>query len=109
MTMTDSDKDSMFGKDLRVYTKITTPPHFPIDNDIVVINGVKYQKVEKSKKPQTLYQMLYDDELPVAQCKIICEFVEGWMSQYNCETNKWDEDYSSGWEDLMDTLKKGLG
>ena len=42
----------------------------------------KDYKVEEPEELKTLYQMLYDDELPVAQCKIICEFVKKWMSQY---------------------------
>ena len=43
---------------------------------------VSQEPEEEPEELKTLYQMLYDDELPVAQCKIICEFVKKWMSQY---------------------------
>jgi hypothetical protein len=56
---------------------------------------------------KTLYQMLYDDELPVAQCKIICEFVEKWMSQYNCDYVMCAE-YLKGYEECMLVLKENL-
>ncbi len=38
------------------YTKITST--YPIDDDIIEINGVKYQRVVEKSKPQTLFEVL---------------------------------------------------
>jgi|688.fasta_scaffold517107_2 hypothetical protein len=74
--MTNEKKDN--------YTRITST--HPIDDDIVIINNVKYQRVEPPK-PQTL--SLYDAlELPYhtigymfskGQKELICNTVRGWL------------------------------
>ena len=67
-------------------------------------------KVEEEPKPtpETLYQMFYDEKWSKRVCDDICKVVEEWMSQYTCETNKWDEDYKCGFLDCLDVLRKNL-
>ena len=67
-------------------------------------------KVEEEPKPtpETLYQMFNDEKWSKCGCDHICKVVEEWMSQYTCETNKWDEDYKCGFLDCLDVLRKNL-
>lgn len=75
--------------------------------DIIEIAGVKYQKVEEPQKPKTLYQILYDDKWANGDCNMFCEYVEGWMTQYNCDYVVCTE-YLKGHNDAMKTLKENL-
>ena len=69
----------------------------------------EYKVEEEPKpKPETLYQMFYDEKWSKRVCDDICKVVEEWMSQYTCETNKWDEDYKCGFLDCLDVLRKNL-
>jgi hypothetical protein len=67
----------------------------------VFVNKVK-------QEPKTLYQMFYDDKWTARSCRQFCDIVEKWMSQYSCDTNKWDEDYKCGFLDCIDVLRKNL-
>jgi hypothetical protein len=81
------------------------------DNDIVtsIQDDGKTLKVFVNKvKPKTLYQMFYKDEWTARSCREFCDIVEKWMSQYSCDTNKWDEDYKCGFLDCIDVLRKNL-
>jgi hypothetical protein len=60
------------------------------------------------QEPKTLYQMFYDDKWTARSCRQFCDIVEKWMSQYSCDTNKWDEDYKCGFLDCIDVLRKNL-
>lgn len=86
-----------------------------IEGDTATIMGVKYEKV-KPPEPTTLFNKLEEwvREENLIQPKYdimndIVSIVGEWISQYSCETNKWDEDYKCGYMDALDTLKKGLG
>lgn len=64
------------------------------------------QVIETPQEPEelkTLYQMFYDEE-----CRDdICEVVKNWLPTKRVE-NKYDADYNSGWNDLLDTLRRTL-
>lgn len=76
---------------------------------IIEIGGVKYKRVEEEPEElKTLYQMVYDNKWTARSCDEVCNIVKEWMSQYNCDTNKWDEDYKCGFLDCIDVLRKNL-
>ena len=89
---------------------------FPLDDrNTIIIDGVKYEKV-KPPEPTTLFNKLEEwvivENLMRNKYDImdhILNTVKEWISQYSCETNKWDEDYKCGYMDALDVLKKGLG
>ena len=60
------------------YTKITST--YPIDDDVVEINGVKYQRIVEKPKPQTLYRTLIQKTGFSRQgCENICNIVRCWL------------------------------
>jgi hypothetical protein len=61
------------------YTKITST--YPIDDEIVIINGEKYKRIiEEPKKPQTLHKtLLQKTEIYPKVCGEICDVVRGWL------------------------------
>lgn len=70
--------------------------------------GEYQETVEEPKEPKTLYQMFYDNKWTALSCDDFCNIVKEWMSQYDCETNKWDEDYKCGFLDCINVLRKNL-
>jgi hypothetical protein len=60
-------------------TKITST--YPIDDEIVIINGEKYKRIiEEPKKPQTLHKtLLQKTEIYPKVCGEICDVVRGWL------------------------------
>lgn len=89
---------------------IITSSGDPFDVDFVVINGVKYQKVEEPKpKVRTLYDICVewcddDDDPPVGE---LIDAIEEWMSQYICDYVVCAE-YLQGYNDAMKILKENL-
>ena len=73
--------------------------------DIIEIGGVKYQRIVE-KKPQTLYDALLDD-FDIQDCEIICNMVDNWISQRNCDYVGC-ANYLQGYNALMKTLKENL-
>jgi hypothetical protein len=96
-----------------IYTTIKSS--LPIDDDIVIINNVKYQRVEEEpKKPQTLYEAL---ELPYrtagymfdgGQKEWICEVVSNWLPNQRLLEHKSIDSYSYGWNDCLNRLRLTL-
>jgi len=94
------------------------PPTNPSVDNIFDIRWRAFQKgydaayeekvEEKPEELKTLYQMFYKDEWTARSCREFCDIVEKWMSQYSCDTNKWDEDYKCGFLDCIDVLRKKL-
>jgi hypothetical protein len=89
-----------------------TPIVIHEDENTIVVGGVKYQRME-DPKPSTLYDAL---ELPFftngymfnkQQKEWICNVVEKWMPQYNCDYVV-NADYLQGYNALMNTLKANL-
>ena len=57
-----------------------TPPKHNVeylDDKMVIVNGVQYQRVEEPK-PQTLFDALLDD-FDIQDREIICDTVRGWL------------------------------
>jgi len=87
------------------------PEHF--HPDIIEIGGVKYQRIEEPKKPQTLLEIILDwwvqdwtgDSETI--CEQLVDTIESWMSQYECDYVVCAE-YLQGYNALMKTLKANL-
>lgn len=109
--MTDTDKDAMFGKDLRVYdTKMTKNYSAP---DIIEIGGVKYKKVvEERKEPQTLKgALLRGTQMSRGNCELVCRIVEKWLPEEieldvnNDEFSLLDRGYNSYRDRAIENLR----
>jgi hypothetical protein len=84
-----------------------TPPKYNvdyIDDKIVIVNGVQYQRVEEPKT-KTLYDTIFTD-CPMGR-QDVCDAVEKWLSQYNCDYVVCPE-YLKGYNALKETLKANL-
>lgn len=88
-------------------TRITSG--MPIDDDYVLINGVKYKRVEESQ-PKTLYEMFYDEEqLSVAYCGALCDLVNKWISQFHPDDMSFENlTYCNAFFDALDKLHNNL-
>jgi hypothetical protein len=80
---------------MRVYQKL--------DEETIMIDGVKYQKVEEPKPP-TLYEMFCKEQLEFVNREVICEIVERWLP----DEDDGDDRYACGWNDCVEKLKLRL-
>jgi hypothetical protein len=100
--------------DGRAYTaNEPTPIVIKEDENTIVVAGVKYQKVEEPKKPQTLYDRLSEslDGMIMVNCdnrlkNTICTIVSNWLPD-ELEHKSMDS-YSSGWNDCLNRLRLTL-
>ena len=85
---------------MRVYQKL--------DEETIMIDGVKYQKVEEPE-PQTLLEIIreWNDDDDNPPCEILVDMIERWMTQYECDYVVCAE-YLQGYNALMETLKENL-
>jgi hypothetical protein len=75
------------------------------DEQMVIINGVQYQRVEPPKPP-TLYDAICEKGNMYANVSaIVCEIVKEWMPAEVIEDG---EDYTNGWNDCIKHLKENL-
>ena len=68
------------------------------------------QVIETPQEPEelkTLYQMFYDEGWTKSGCDEFCDIVKNWLPTERVE-NKYDANYNSGWNDLLDTLRRTL-
>ena len=79
---------------MRVYQKL--------DEETIMIDGVKYQKVEEPK-PKILYEMFYNKGL-VSICDTVCDIVADWLP----DEDDGDDRYACGWNDCLEKLKLRL-
>ncbi len=80
---------------MRVYQKL--------DEETIMIDGVKYQKVEEPK-PKTLYEMFCKEHGQFINRDVICEIVERWLP----DEDDGDDRYACGWNDCVEKLKLRL-
>ncbi len=80
---------------MRVYQKL--------DEETIMIDGVKYQKVEEPKPP-TLYEMFCKEQLEFVNREVICDIVERWLP----DEDDGDDRYACGWNDCVEKLKLRL-
>ncbi len=73
-----------------------------VDDEIVTINGVKYQRVEEPK-PQTLLE--YFNSFGIVGAEGICNIFAKWLPDEMIEDG---EDYNNGWNDCLQHLKENL-
>ena len=76
-----------------------------LDDNTVMIDGVKYQKVEEEPKeePESLYNILLDD-FDVDDCEIICHNVEKWLPD-EVEYEENELGYNQGWNDCLTSIQ----
>jgi hypothetical protein len=81
---------------------------FPLDDpNIIIIDGIKYQKVEEPKPP-TLYDALYEKGgMYSSVWNRVIEIVEEWLPLEGCHELK-SYDYSNGWNACLQHLKENL-
>ena len=80
---------------MRVYQKL--------DEETIMIDGVKYQKVEEPE-PHTLYEMFCKEHGQFINRDVICEIVERWLP----DEDDGDDRYACGWNDCVEKLKLRL-
>ncbi len=73
-----------------------------LDDKMVIVNGVQYQKVEEPK-PQTLLE--YFNSFGIIGAEGICNIVAKWLPDEVIEDG---EDYNNGWNDCLQHLKENL-
>ena len=85
-----------------------TAKHTPLP-DIIEIDGVKYLKMEKPKKPKTLEQMLDGEKYFPYRCDTMCDIVERWMSQVHPHDASFGNlTYCNGFFDAIEALRSNL-
>ena len=76
-----------------------------VDDEIVTINGVKYQRVEEPK-PQTLYDALCEKHGRYSSvCDTVCEIVKEWLPAEMIEDG---EEYHYGWNACLKYLRERI-
>jgi hypothetical protein len=81
---------------------------FPLDDrNTIIIDGIKYQKVEEPKPP-TLYDALCEKGgMYSSVCDTVIKIVSEWLPLEGCHELK-SYDYSDGWNDCIKYLKTRL-
>ena len=83
---------------MRVYQKL--------DEETIMIDGVKYQKVEEPK-PQTLKDIIrewWGDDETSSTCDELLDKIAGWLP----DEDDGDDRYACGWNDCVEKLKLRL-
>jgi glutaredoxin len=93
------------------WTNITGTPVFVGDSEnIIVVDGVKYQRIVEKPKPQTLFEIIRewcdDDDQPTCE-ELVNKIEREWLPNEGChELNS--NDYCEGWNDCIEHLKENL-
>ena len=87
-------------------TYITTASGHPIDADVVIINGIKYKRVEEPKqKPETLFDIVrHRLGYSIDCCDEIVDAVEQWLPKQDIVVEQRD----LGWNDAIETIKRKI-
>jgi hypothetical protein len=86
---------------MRVYQKL--------DEETIMIDGVKYQKVEEPK-PQTLKDIIrewWGDDETSSTCDELLDKIVGWLPD-ELEYEEDEMGYNQGWNDCLNEIKKNL-
>ncbi len=86
---------------MRVYQKL--------DEETIMIDGVKYQKVEEPKPPTLLdiVREWWDDDETFLTCDGLLDKIAGWLPD-ELEYEEDEMGYNQGWNDCLDEIKKNL-
>ena len=92
------------------HTKITST--YPIDDEIVMINGVKYQRIVEEPKPQTLFEIIRewcdDDNQPTCE-ELVSRIEVEWLPKLQQEAGDTEVYYKNkGWNNCIKYLKERL-
>jgi len=75
------------------------------DEQMVIVNGVQYQRVEPPK-PQTLYEALCEKgSMYSSVCDTVVEIVKEWLPDKVIEDG---EEYSAGWNGCLQKIEENL-
>ena len=79
---------------MRVYQKL--------DEETIMIDGVKYQKVEE-QKPQTLLKIIreWNDNEDYPTCEELVDMIAKWLP----DEDESDDMYSRGWNECLNQIK----
>jgi hypothetical protein len=86
---------------MRVYQKL--------DEETIMIDGVKYQKVEEPK-PQILKDIIrewWGDDETSSTCDELLDKIAGWLPD-ELEYEEDEMGYNQGWNDCLNEIKKNL-
>ena len=86
---------------MRVYQKL--------DEETIMIDGVKYQKVEEPK-PQILKDIIrewWGDDETSSTCDELLDKIVGWLPD-ELEYEEDEMGYNQGWNDCLNEIKKNL-
>jgi len=76
-----------------------------LDDKMVIVNGVQYQRVEPPK-PQTLFDALYEKGgMYSSVCDTVVKIVKEWLANTKFEDGA---DYNIGWNDCLQHLEENL-
>jgi hypothetical protein len=97
-------------------TYITTGSGHPIDDDVVIINGVEYRKTVKpdiKPKVRTLYDICVewnDDDYDPPVSALIFKIEKEWtpLNLNQKEKRGYTDGYSMGFDDALDLVRKTL-
>jgi hypothetical protein len=75
------------------------------DEQMVIVDGVQYQRVEPPKPP-TLYDALCEKGgMYSSVCDTVCEIVKEWLPPEVIEDG---EEYHNGWNDCLKYLRERI-
>lgn len=74
-----------------------------LDENTIVVDGVKYQKVKQ--EPKSLYEIFCDYGYSNLTSDAVCDKVKNWLND-----NRWNSDgeYFSGWNDCIEDLQQKI-
>ena len=92
-------------------TYITTALGYPIDADVVIINGVEYRKTAKpdiKPKPETFFDIVrHRLGYSIDCCDEILDAVEEWLPD-EFDPNGSVYEYEIGWNEAIQAIKEKL-
>ena len=76
------------------------------DEQMVIVNGVQYQRVEPPKPP-TLYDVIYEWRYnrPDPTCEILLDMIVDWLPNTRFENG---DGYNIGWNDCLQKIEENL-
>ena len=84
-------------------TKETDISKVLIEGEYATIMGVKYKRVEEPKKPETLYNVIYEWYHEDATIDFLITKIEEWLPD-EVEYEENELGYNQGWNDCINTV-----
>jgi len=78
-----------------------------IEGEYATIMGVKYKRVEEPKKPETLYNVIYEWYHEDATIDLLITKIEEWLPD-EFDPNGSVYEYEIGWNEAIQAIKEKL-